>query len=112
MEKLEQYPREALLYFLSEIKSLRPEYINSSRKELLGRIGAKTELNKCISEFVKSVPIFSDSKFIDCWNAAFPQDGTVCLKTSFGACAYDSSGIVIASANNKRKRMLSIILER
>lgn len=99
---LTQYPKEALLYILSELDQLRVSHSRLSKPELVEQICARQNLEKQIREFLARVPIFTNAKFVDCWNAAFPEGGTVCLKTSYGACAYDSKDLLIASANNKR----------
>lgn len=99
---LHQYPREALLYILSELSELRESHAALSQKNLVQWIRMRPDVEKRAREFLDRIPIFTDTRFIDCWNAAFPDDGTVCLKTSFGACAYNADGILIASANNKR----------
>lgn len=102
MISLTEYPKEALLYFLGALKEDESFPPSLSKEELLEQIARKPDLQDRIENLLKITPIFRDSRFIDCWNAAFPNDGTVCLKTSYGACAYDEKGLLIASANNKR----------
>lgn len=102
MPHLEKYPREALLYFLAELGMLNAHDSYASKTDLLKKMRDESGLPAAIDELLRKIPVFADAKFIDCWNAAFPDDGTVCFKTSFGACAYDAKGKLIAWANNKR----------
>jgi hypothetical protein len=102
MIPLTEYPKEALLYFLNQVQSEKKFLTSLTKEELIQYISQSFGLRGRVEEFIETLPIFRDAKFIDCWDAAFPHDGTMCLKTSFGACAYDANDKLIAMANNKR----------
>src|SRR3989338_4182224 len=101
-QDLMRYPREALAYFLAELRPHNTKASALSKENLVHRIVHDAGLSREFTLFLEANPIFQDPQFIDCWNAAFPNDGTVCMKTSFGACAYDENGNLVAQANNKR----------
>lgn len=101
-EFLALYPKEALLFFLREIGEYTTLDDSRTKKELLHRIVHIRRFQEKIRDLLEANPIWRDSKFVDCWDAAFPQDGTVCMKTSFGACAYDKTGALVDKTNNKR----------
>lgn len=93
------YPKEALFYFLSEVGSIHEPH---SKEEALAMLEGDRILRRGVQDLINKTSIFADWHFIDCWNAAFPADGTVCLKTSFGACAYNEAGELLTSTNNRR----------
>lgn len=108
-----QYPKEALIYFINELK-LNGElpmnvYKYMNKGDLARHILTDGQGLEKLTEYINRMPIFQNDKYMDCWKAAFPEDGNICKKVSYGACAYDYAtgrhsdkpGTPIAFANNK-----------
>lgn len=101
-----QYPKQALFYFINELKlngGLSLDAYKSMNKGELVRHLLKDErgLEK-LAQHIDNFKIFQNDKYMDCWKAAFPENGNICGKISYGICAYTvKQGIQEAFANNK-----------
>lgn len=108
-----QYPKEALLYFVNELKLngglSMTAYKSMNKSEFVGHILTDGQGLEKLAEYINRMPIFQNQKYMDCWNAAFPEDSNICGKISYGICAYvngtgsqpDKIGSREAFANNK-----------
>lgn len=100
-----QYPKEALFYFINELKlngglSLE-SYKAMDNGGLVKHIMADPQGLEKLADYIDRVKIFQNAKYMDCWKAAFPEDGNICMKTSYGAGAYNKYGALMAFANNR-----------
>lgn len=109
-----QYPKEALFYFINELKLngglSMDAYKSMNKGDLARHILTDGQGLEKLAQYIDKAPIFQNQKYIECWKAAFPEDGNICGKISYGICAYvkygtgsqpDKIGSREAFANNK-----------
>ena len=102
-----QYSDQALFYFINELKlnnglSL-DSYKSMNKGDLVRHVLADSQGLEKTARYIDTFKIFQNDKYLDCWQAAFPEDGNICGKITYGICAYDKygKGSNIAFANNR-----------